>query len=457
MSTKSGRSEFEIRPADRDYSGLSIANRFLADSNIERSFFNGVNLTNCAFDSVKMNNTEFSEARVQKSNFLSTDLSGSDFVDSLFECTDFLNCNFEKGEWRDTTFRRCKFVGCNFDHTTVTLCVFVGCDFDAETFSTAEHRAFYFNTLSRCKFGRLADDSHFASRNFGIPAIGNQGTIVPTDSQISIEQLCLLNNVGRSRVIDVAGVAESICASLADGVQRRFSTLIFFSKIVRVLTDERRISPTSLIYLEQTIAKFAGSVDDQDLFTAAMTAVIEIRSALYSVATEAQNQAWENSSEPTRNITIRFAETYVRNQVEVLRQTLATVAGVNADGLGIESIRNGSTIIEFVSANVIAIGALLVAINFVLRQATITVKEVTSLSHFISKARKTGKPNTKLSRSTRRVRNKVPAVLQTGPVLPELAPVRAAVHRYGRVLVEMDEKAHITIVVNVSAEHMQGG
>jgi uncharacterized protein YjbI with pentapeptide repeats len=455
MSTKSGRSEFEVRPTDRDYSGLSLANRFLAHANLERSFFNGVNLTNCVFDGVKMNNTEFSEAKVQEGNFSETDLSGSDFVDSLFENTDFLSCNFEKGEWRDTTFRQCKFVRCNFDHTTVTLCVFVGCEFDAETLATAEHRAIYFNALSRCKFGRPIYDSYFASRNFGTPALGDQGTIVPGGSQISIEQLCLLNNIGRSRVIDVAGVAESICASLADGVHRRFSTLIFFSKIVRVLTDERRISPTSLIYLEQTIAGFAGSIDDQDLFTAAMTAVIEIRSALFSVATETQNHAWANSSEPARNITIRFSETYVRNQVEILRETLATVAGATADELTIESIRNGSTVIEFLSADVIATGALLVAINFVLRQAKITVKELTSLGRFISKTRRTKKPITKPNRSARRIRNKVPAVLQTGPVLPELAPVRAAVNRYGRVLVEMDEKAHVTIVVNVSAEHMQ--
>ena len=455
MSTESGRSEFEIRTVDRDYSGLSLANRFLADANLERSFFNGVNLTNCVFDDVRMNNTEFSEAKVQKGNFSKTDLSGADFVDALFENTDFLSCNFEKGEWRDTTFRQCKFVRCNFDHTTVTLCVFVGCEFDAETLTTAEHRAFYFNALSRCKFGSLVYDSHFASRNFGIPALGNQGTIVPNGSQISIEQLCLLNNIGRSRVIDVAGVAESVCASLADGIHRRFSTLIFFSKIVRVLTDERRISPTSLIYLEQTIARFAGTLDDQDLFTAAMTAVIEIRSALFSVATEAQNHAWANSSEPVRHITIRFGETYVRNQVEILRETLVTVAGGTADELTIESIRNGSTVIELLSGNVIAIGALLVAINFVLRQAKITVKELTSLGHFISRTRKTKKPISKPSRSARRVRSKVPAVLQTGPVLPELAPVRAAVNRYGRVLVEMDERAHVTIVVRVSDEQMQ--
>ena len=57
MSIKSGRSEFEVRLKDRDYSGLSIEDKFLSDRDIERSFFNGVNLVNCAFDGVKMNNT----------------------------------------------------------------------------------------------------------------------------------------------------------------------------------------------------------------------------------------------------------------------------------------------------------------------------------------------------------------------------------------------------------------
>src|ERR1700730_1480483 len=309
MNTKAGRSAFEVRLADRDYSGLSISNRYLTDIDIERSFFNGVNLVNCAFQNVKMNNTEFSEAKIEKCVFSRADLSGSDFVDSLLEDTCFLHCNFEKGEWRDTTFRRCKFVECNFDHTTVTLCVFVGCEFDVQTIHTAEHRAVYFNVLSRCHFGRPTSEAHFASRNFGIPAIADQGTIVPAGSQTSIEQLCLLNNIGRLRAIDVAGVAESICSSLSDGVHRRVSTLIFFSKIVRVLTEERRISPTSLIYLEQTITAFAGRVADQDLFTAAMTAVIEIRSAMFSVATEPISQTWANSGEPATHITIRFAET----------------------------------------------------------------------------------------------------------------------------------------------------
>jgi uncharacterized protein YjbI with pentapeptide repeats len=452
MSIKSGRTEFDVKPEDRDYSGLSISNRFLIDQDIERSFFNGVNLADCVFSAVKMNNTEFSEAKVQKSNFSATDLSGSDFVDSLFEDTHFSSCNFAKGEWRDTTFRRCTFLACNFDHTTVTLCTFVGCNLDAQTLDTAEHRAIYFNAASHCKFGRAINDSHFASRNFGFPAKSDQRAIVHSSSQISIEQLCLLNNIGRLHAIDVADVAESICASLADGVQRRTSTLVFYAKVVRILTGERRISPTTLIYLEQTISRFAGSVDDQDLFTAAMTAVIEIRSALFSVATEAGSQTYERSSAPARHITVRFAETYTTNQVEVLRDTLATVAGADSDKFTTERIRNGSTIVDFLSTGVVALGAFLVAVNFVLRQAKITVKEWTDLKRAFNSARDTKQTAIK----PKRVRKKVPAVLKTGPVLPELAPVRSAVTRYGRLLVELDEKADVTIVINVSAEHVQG-
>jgi hypothetical protein len=39
MSATSGRNAFEVRSDDRDYSGLSIADRLLTDANIERSFF----------------------------------------------------------------------------------------------------------------------------------------------------------------------------------------------------------------------------------------------------------------------------------------------------------------------------------------------------------------------------------------------------------------------------------
>src|SRR4051812_10641706 len=98
MDAATGRIPFEIRSADRDYSGLSFEDRYLVTADIERSFFNGVNLINCAFVGVKMNNTEFSEAKIESSIFSDVGLSGSDFVDSLIEKTSFTKCNFSKGE-----------------------------------------------------------------------------------------------------------------------------------------------------------------------------------------------------------------------------------------------------------------------------------------------------------------------------------------------------------------------
>ena len=455
MDITHGRSEFEIHPLDRDYSGLSISDRYLSGANIERSFFNGVNLTNCAFDDVKMNNTEFSEAKIDKGYFVRCDLSGSDFVDSLIEGICFSNCNFEKGEWREATFRQCEFIACNFDHTTVALCKFLGCKFDAQTLATAEHRAIYFNVFSRTKFGTATSDIHFSSRNFGIPAVEGHGALVPAGSEMTIEQMCLLNNVGRLRVIDVAEVAESICTSLAGRVQRRTSTLVFFSKIVRVLTDERRISPTSLIYLEQLVLRFASATDDQDLFTAAMTTVVEIRSALFSVATETSSRPDGTQEGSARQITIYFDESYTRRQADALRDTLASVAGEDSDVVVIDSFRNGSTLIDMVLTSFVSIGTLLIALNFVLRQAKVSVDRWRDLKRTISNQGKRERPvGTKKASQSRR--SKVPAIMKTGAVLPELSPVRAAVNRHGRTLVEMDERADIKIAVSVSIEEMQG-
>lgn len=454
MDITHGRSEFEIHPLDRDYSGLSISDRYLSGVNIERSFFNGVNLTNCAFDRVKLNNTEFSEAKIEKGSFTNCELAGSDFVGSLIEYSSFSDCSFEKGEWRETTFKQCKFIACNFDHTTVTLCKFLECELDAQTLATAEHRAVYFNVFSRNKFGRAASDAHFSSRNFGIPASEEHGTLVPPGSEMTIEQMCLLNNVGRLRVVDVAEVAESICTSLAGRVQRRTSTLVFFSKIVRVLTDERRISATSLIYLEQLVLRFAGATDDQDLFTAAMTTVIEIRSALFSVATEGSSKTDGTQEDAARQIIVHFNESYTRGQADALRDTLASVTGEGSDVVVIDAFRNGSTFIDMALTSFVSIGTLLVALNFVLRQAKISIDRWRDLNDSIKYQGK--RKRTVKTKKASRTRRKVPAIMKTGPVLPELAPVRAAVNRHGRELVEMDEPADIRIAVFVSIKEMQG-
>lgn len=247
--------------------------------------------------------------------------------------------------------------------------------FDASSLTGAEHRAIYFNIFSRCDFDQPFRDAHFLSRNFGVSAAGDQSAIVPAGSAITIEQMCLLNNTGHLRTIDVAGVAESICNTLTSGGQRRPSTLTFYSKTLRVLTDEDRISATSLIYIEQLVTQFAARVVDQDLFTVVMSTVVEIRSALFSLAGRAHTEGAATEG-AVDHISIRFSENYARRQADALRETLAYVATGSSDALMTESVRSGSTIIEIVTTGVVSLGALMVSLNFVPHQAKVTVQRL---------------------------------------------------------------------------------
>ena len=442
---RSGRTPFDLRATDQDYSGLSISDRYLVNANIEKSFFNGVDLSNCTFAQVHANNVEFNESKIEECYFEGTDFGGSDFVDCSFGKVIFVNCNFEKGEWRDSAFNQCEFRECNFSHTTVALCKFSNCCFDEVSLNSAEHRAIYFNVFTLCKFAHPVRDIVFASRNFGIPARSMRSQLTATTSNVSIEQVCLLNNIGQLRIAVLADVVESICSSLASKSQRRNSTLAFFSKIVRILTDERRISATSLIYLEERITHLATTVDDQDLFMAAMAAVIEIRSAIFSVASESLNRG-DASARPVRNIKVRFSPTYARRQAEIFCETLAEAAGVPKTGLNMYDFRSGSTIFEIASTTILSTGTLLTGLNFVLRQATVTVQQLTGLKHAVTSLTTDGLEKTPKSQPTKSAPARMRSILKTGAVVPELAPVRAAVQRTGRTLVEMDEEAEVTIL-----------
>jgi hypothetical protein len=442
---RTGRDPFEIRESDKEYSGLTIADRYLENAVLERSFFNGVVLTNCWFESVELNDTELSEARIERCRFENTNLGGCDFVDSTFEETLFVNCSFLKGEWRDASFRNCQFLDCSFIYTTVTLCSFTACTLDAKSLQSAEHRGAYFNVFSRCRLAVAVTDPVFASRNFGTPAEGIHGQLVTSESGTSIEQMCLLNNVGRFRVVSLIHVATSICTSLARQGYRRSSALTFFSKILRTLTEERRISATSLMYLEELITGFGATIDEQDLLMAAMSAVVEIHSALLAIAAENPIAGEQQADSPARSVTIHFSESYRRRQVEVLRDALAAAADVDPDALTIDDIRSGSTIIDLSSA-VVSVGGLLMAVNFVLRQATVTVQHATNIKKAVYKFHKAAPKKSTNRALTIPPRAKIQATLQPDSAVPALGRLRREVRRNGRDLIELDEPADVKML-----------
>jgi uncharacterized protein YjbI with pentapeptide repeats len=439
---QNGRSALELTP-DNDYSGLTLADRYLIGGNIEKSFFNGADLTNCSFSGVAINNTEFAEAMARDCHFNECDLSGSDLIHSAFDRVTFLRCKFAKGEWREASFHECHFVECDFDHTTVTLCGFEGCHFDAASLTSAEHRAFYFNVFSQCSLPSLRLDLGFASRNFGVSTPAEPVELVRFGAGVTLEQVCLLNNMGHLKVVTLAAAADALHFDLATGGRRLNSALTFFAKIIRALTTERRISATSLIYMEDSITRLAGAVDDKNIFVAAMAAVIEIRSALFSIAAEESELG--AADQQSQKITIYFSETFSRHQAEVLRETLAASSSRTGGGFEISAFRNSSTLIEMVSVGTVTLSAALTSVNFVLRQATVTVERVTDLKRAARKfsgAKARRRTRQELVPQAPRVRS----IMRAGAVSPEMAPVREAVRRYGRVVVELDEKATVTIL-----------
>jgi pentapeptide repeat protein len=444
---QTGRRPFEMRAADRDYSGLTIVDRYLQDASLEKSFFNGATLANTWFSTVALNNVEFCEAKIERTHFECVNLTGSDFVDSVLEHVTFSYCSFEKGEWRDTAFRECIFIHCTFSHTTVSLCTFTACSFDKQTIGTIQDRAAYYNAFSFCAFSSDFDDGVFVSRNFGIPAAPTMGTSTSAESQPDIERMCLLNNLGQFRVVSLADVATSICGSFRGAGSRRSSSLIFFSKIVTILTNERRISATSLLYLEQLITGFGSEIDDRDLLMAAMDAVLEIHSALLVISTEASN--FPNRPEhAVRQLVIHFPESYGWRDIEVFRKALALASGTNSEVLEIRDVRPGSTIAEMASTALLTTGALLTGLTFVLRQARVAVDQATQLKRSIDTFKKTPRPRKKRTSLSLAIpaSSKVEAILQPENAVPELKRLSALTRENGRALMELDERADVRIL-----------
>ncbi len=191
------------------------------------------------------------------------------------------------------------------------------------------------------------------------------------------------------------------------------------------------------------MARFASAVEDQDVFTSAMTAIVEIRSALLGISSEVEDMASDHD-EIVGKVRILFDPTFDRLSMELLRDTLAEASHIQGSHLPIRTFRSGSTFIEMACTTTLSVGTLLASLNFVLRQATVSVKRATQLKKALKQMNTLSPP-----RSTRYPSLpstvKARAVLRGGAVTHELAPVRTAVRKSGRRLLELDEKAEVAI------------
>lgn len=240
---------------------------------------------------------------------------------------------------------------------------------------------------------------------------------------------------------------------IADGSTRRTSSLLFLSKIVRVLAQERRLSATTLLYLEAVITATAAKVSEQEVFVMAMHAAVEIRTALFAIASEASDI--EDASTVER-VTLHFSRTYARRQAEVLAELLARSSGVPPDALRIEKFETGSTLIEIVTTVAVTTSAVLVSLNFALRQAKITLERLDEIKKaFIKLKGKATKPRSreiavKQTRGKAITQRRPASIIGNPEVAEQLAPVRHAMRQSGRTLIELDEPATVRILAKQS-------
>jgi hypothetical protein len=451
-ASRDGRAPFDVRHEDGDYSGLNIESRYLENANLEKSFFNGVSLVNCAFDGVALNNCEFSEAAISDCRFDRCDLSAADFVDSVVMDTVFFGCTFAKGEWRGSSLRRCFFVDCRFDHTTMTLCTFRDCIFDAASTASIQHRAAYFNVFSCCTmYGDPIPT--FASRNFGVDVPDSCAITWPTPAT-KVEELCQRNNDGTLRTSFLADALSAVCESLGT-TRKRSSELVFFSRVVTVMAEERRISATSLTYLQQLVNAFAASITDRELLMSAMATVLDIHSALLLIAAECDMEFNNAVEDHIEKVSIYFTQSFGSEDVRALSRALSCVAGVGEESFVVEDVRLGSTFIEMTTASLVTTATLIATLNFVIRQATITVNEVSRFHKAIVKSRGVSRARPNRSELAVRHTESVQSLLQPQGAVPALARVREAVAREGTVLMQFDEAANVSVLSEESQRRRQ--
>ena len=98
-----------------------------------------------------------------------------------------------------------------------------------------------------------------------------------------------------------------------------------------------------------------------------------------------------------------------------------------------------------ISVAAVSVSTILTSLNFVLRQATVTVQRVAEMKRALGKL---SKPKRRISAGKALAPRapEVQSLMRAGAVSPELAPVRAAVRRHGRILIEMDDQAAVTLL-----------
>jgi hypothetical protein len=374
------------------------------------------------------------EIEITNSYFQGNDFTGSSFIGSRVENSTFERCNFTDGEWRLSRFAAVKFVDCDFNYTTVNLCDFDRCVFTGENSKRLFGRSVNYNVFTRSEFARAATDEAVLASNFGMRGPGLHKAIALHGEGVSLEEVCLASASGAIRVVDLTGAIEN--EFLRTRQQRlKKLRLEFISNILSGLVRANRISATSLAYVENLFATLARSALREAEILAAMTALLNIRSLMYDVSSRGESA--ESEEGLCVGLSVKYADTYSRTDIDHLREILGELACGSDRAFALSHFETGSTSAGFVTTIAMDVGAVIVAVNFALQQADVTLRHSQKFVKNWKKLLSQIRPKLK-AKSRKGHASRVPALRRTGPVTPELAALSEAVARHGRTAVLLE-------------------
>jgi len=429
-----GRSPFPLLDSDNDYSGRDFDSVFIRNSkSLSHAFLNGVTIANSVFANADLEQCEFGEAQFTQTSFLSCLLAGSDFVRTTFSDVIFEDCDFTDGEWRESVFTRTKFVRCKFAHTTVNLCSFYKCEFLSGSLAGLDYKAVNYNVFSNCTFEGGVSNETVLSRNFGLKPVKASSSVVRFGTEVTLEQVCLVSGARPTKVFDLVRAIDFECSRFRGRLKKL--RLEFISNVVRLMASERKIAPSSLIYIEGILSRLGSTLLEDGDPQAVISAFVTVRNALFEQVNEILR------SEPVSDgqvgkLLLEYNATYTREEGRALASALDEVLGGGTGAIRLTSVRHGSTIFSIdLSALICSAAAALAAINLLLSQAQISIRKIKELKRQV----KQSKPKTRTKRSVAVLEKPTPALLLSGKQPVELIRLRRAVEEAGIVLVQLDE------------------
>lgn len=437
-----GKVRMDVAVYGADLSGRDFVGVYLeASQSLSHSFLNGTSFKDSSFLGGPIDQTELAEAHIVDCTFDQTDFTGSSFIGAKVEGTTFRNCVFADGEWRKSRFTNVTFQDCNFNYTTINLCVFDNCDFSGKGGEDLDNRSVNYNVFTQTHFDAFYEDDVVLANNFGLPSRGERKTLANIGSGISLEEVCIKSSSARTVVSELVDAIENQFRS-ANSPRLKVMRLEFISNIITALAKTNGMSAASLVYLESFFLTVANDAVSEADALAAMSAVLNIRSLLFDVMKRSPVDP-ELAGFQCQAIEIRYERTYDQSDALELAKILGELTNGDPDAFALSRFAHGSTIIELIAIQIVSLGAVLTALNFVLRQVNTSLLNAQEIRKNTAKLLSAAPKAAKKSR--KRTASRVKTLQRPEAVSKEATLLRHAVSAHGYRVVLLDDEAETTV------------